>query len=166
MNIATIAVLRSSQKSIFWSPPGFKEVSEAAMATFKHPLSDDLTVVNAYNAYLHVRKIMAEKTKDNDVSHGGLINWRAEQVLNAGVLEDVLASQVRLDEWLQEIAKLEMKMASITDSTIVVKALATAFSTHPAINSSEDQYRTVHENSPALLLSNSSWLQQQYEWVT
>jgi pre-mRNA-splicing factor ATP-dependent RNA helicase DHX15/PRP43 len=57
MDIVDIALLCSSQATIFMRPAQYRQVADLAKTAFAHPLSDHLSLANAFNAYMHVRRI-------------------------------------------------------------------------------------------------------------
>lgn len=94
-----------------------------------------------------------------------LERWCIRHGLNIQALEDAEGERAELGAFLEDTCKITPSRASITDMTSVRKALAVAFCTHAAIHRSGDTYRTVHENTPALLSPHSSLVGSNYEWV-
>lgn len=84
--------------------------------------------------------------------------------LNIRALEEVRQTRLSMVSFLTK-AKIAPSRAGVTDVTAVRKALAIAFFTHSAFNYTGDIYRTVHENTPALLSPQSSLIRGNYEWI-
>ncbi|KAK7418465.1 hypothetical protein QQX98_003957 [Neonectria punicea] len=161
MDIVDIALLCSSPAPIFMRPAQYRQVADLAKTAFAHPLSDHLTLANAFNAYMHVCRIHQQENGPNF----DLGDWCSEHGLNMRALEEVRKARLGLTPFLRDVAKIAPTRASITDMTSVRKALAIAFCTHAALHHTGDVYRTVHENTPALLSPGSSLVNACYEWV-
>lgn len=160
MEIVDIALLCSSQTPIFMRPAQYRQVADLAKTAFAHPLSDHLTLTNAFNAYMHVRRVH-EQENDPEFDLG---DWCIDHGLNMRALEDVRNARLEITQFLED-SKIPPSRVSITDLTTVRKALAIAFCTHTALHYTGDVYRTVHENTPALLSPFSSLVGSNYEWV-
>ncbi|KAL7900496.1 hypothetical protein HDV64DRAFT_244362 [Trichoderma sp. TUCIM 5745] len=167
MNIVEIALLCSSQVSIFLRPAGYRQVADLARTAFMDSLSDHVTLSNAFNAYMRVREIHQQE----DGPDFSLDEWCLEHALNIQALEDVRNARLGLLTFLNEVNRRAGRIrypttrAPVTDMTSVRKTLAIAFCTHTAIHHSGDTYRTVHENTPALLAPLSSLVDANHEWV-
>ncbi|KDN62326.1 putative pre-mRNA-splicing factor ATP-dependent RNA helicase prp43 [Colletotrichum sublineola] len=161
MNIVDIALLCNSQSSIFLRPPQYRQVADVARTAFAHPLSDHLTLTNAFDAYMQVRRIHQQENPPKF----DLGVWCTDHFLNMEALEQVRIARQRLSPFLSDVAKIPPTSASVMDTTSVRKALAIAFHTHSAIHHTGDEYRTVHENTPALLSPLSFLVGANYEWI-
>jgi pre-mRNA-splicing factor ATP-dependent RNA helicase DHX15/PRP43 len=161
LDIVDIAVLCSSQTSIFLRPSGYQQVGDLLRTKFSHPLSDHISLLNAFNAYILAR----DERKEPNNSEESLVDWCMENALNMGALEEALLTRTRLSRFLKFTAKIKASWASVTDMISIRKALAIAFCTHTAIHRTGDAYRTVHENTPALLSPLSSLTGRNHEWV-
>ncbi|KAH7010035.1 hypothetical protein EDB80DRAFT_868555 [Ilyonectria destructans] len=161
MDIVDIALLCSSRASIFMRPAQYLQVADLARTTFSHPLSDHLSLANAFNACMQVRRIHLQENGPKF----NLGEWCLEHFLDMRALEEVRKTRQGIGRFLQDVAHIEPTRVSITDMTTVRKALAIAFCTHAAINRTGDEYRTVHEKTPALLSPLSSLVGERYEWI-
>lgn len=161
LDIVDIAVLCSSQTSIFLRPSGYQQVADLLRTRFSHPLSDHISLLNAFNAYTLAR----DRLKELNVPEEILADWCMENALNRGALEEALSTRERLSRFLKSTAKIRATRASVTDIISIRKALAIAFCTHTAIHRTGDAYRTVHENTPALLSPLSSLVGRNHEWI-
>ncbi|EXU99610.1 oligonucleotide/oligosaccharide-binding (OB)-fold and helicase associated domain protein [Metarhizium robertsii] len=161
MEMVDIALLCSSQASIFLRPAQYQQAADYLMKSFQHSLSDHLTLANAFNAYMQVRQLHQQE--------GGpkfdLAEWCSRFFLNIQALEAVYLQRQELRSFMESQAKFAPTHASVQDMTCVRKALAIAFCTHTAIHHSGDVYRTVHENTSALLAPLSSLVGGDYEWI-
>lgn len=161
--IIKIAVVCSISKDIFLRASGFHHVDDTARSAFKHPLSDHLTILNAFNAYLIVR----HKFKDAEgYGHYAIKRWCYEHALNARALQE--ANQLRSKvEWVytRNMRVNKIPFADPNDLTKVRKALAVALFTHTAIHKRRDGYATVHENADGMLAPDSSLVENGYEWI-
>ncbi|KZL66600.1 pre-mRNA splicing factor ATP-dependent RNA helicase PRP43 [Colletotrichum tofieldiae] len=161
MNIVDIALLCSSQSPIFMRPAQYRQVADLAKTAFAHPLSDHLTLTNAFDAYMQARRIHQQVNGPKF----DLGIWCTDHFLNMQALEQVRIARLELGHFLANVAKIPPTRTSIVDMTSVRKALAIAFHTHSAIHRTGDEYRTVHENTPALLSPLSSLVGGNYEWI-
>ncbi|KAM0259567.1 hypothetical protein ACHAQJ_003293 [Trichoderma viride] len=161
LDIVDIAVLCSSQTSIFLRPSGYQQVGDLLRTKFSHPLSDHISLLSAFNAYILAR----DERKEPNNSEESLVDWCMENALNMGALEEALSTRERLSRFLKFAAKIRATRASVTDMISIRKALAIAFCTHTAIHRTGDAYRTVHENTPALLSPASSLVGRNHEWI-
>ncbi|PNP53779.1 hypothetical protein THARTR1_05903 [Trichoderma harzianum] len=160
LDMLDIAVLCSSQTSIFLRPPGYHQVADFLRTQFAHPLSDHLTHLNAFNAYLKARGALQERFSN---PQSVLEEWCMEHALNMQALEEVCTAREIARRFLKD--KIAPTRASVTDMTSIRNTLAVAFCTHTAIHHSADVYRTVHEDTPALLSSVSSLVGRNHEWI-
>ncbi|CAG9994486.1 unnamed protein product, partial [Clonostachys byssicola] len=160
-DIVDIAVLCSSQKPIFLQPLGIVRVARAAQEAFMRPGSDHLTLLNAFRAFMHARRSF-EGQEDSEMA---LRHWCLVNFLSMEALEEVRLARQAVGSFLHTNTKLTLSCASITDETTIPKTLAIAFFTHTAIHRTGDEYRTVHENFPALLSPDSALVGANYEWV-
>lgn len=161
MDIVDIALLCSSRTPISMRPVQYEQVADLARTAFAHPLSDHLTLANAFNAYMHVRRIHMQE----DLPRFDLGAWCSSYALNMRALEEVRIARRDLGPFLAQDATIIPTRVSITDMIAVRKALAIAFCTHTAICRAGDEYRTVHENTPGLLSPLSSLVGAGYEWI-
>ncbi|EHK17761.1 uncharacterized protein TRIVIDRAFT_226707 [Trichoderma virens Gv29-8] len=161
LDILDIALLCSSQKSIFIRPAGYRQAADLARTAFADPLSDHLTLANAFNTYMRVRQLNDQKNRPKI----DLERWCTRHFLNMRALEEIDIKRGEMGASLEDTCKITPGRTSITDTTSVRKVLAIAFCTHTAIYRSGDTYRTVHENTPALLSPHSSLVGGNYEWI-
>lgn len=167
MNIVDIALLCSSQPSIFLRPSRFRQVADLSSAFFEDPLSDHLTLTNAFDAYTQAHQLHQQENGPKF----DLAGWCLHHGLNMGALEKVHKERLGLGRWLNAIHKgplditIPRTRAPATDAMRVRKALAIAFCTQTAIRRKEDEYRTVHGNASALLSQHSSLVQGNHEWI-
>ncbi|TQN69813.1 Pre-mRNA-splicing factor ATP-dependent RNA helicase PRP43, partial [Colletotrichum shisoi] len=159
LDVADIALLCSSRRPVFLRPAHYRQVADLAKTAFAHPLSDHLTLLNAFNAYIQVCKTRA------DDPNFDLGNWCSEKGLDMRAQEEVRSARGQLVRFLRGAAMTKATCASITNTTVIRKALAIAFCTHTAVNRTGDEYRTVHENAPALLSPLSALVGGSHEWV-
>lgn len=157
-----IAALCSTQASIFLRPSGYQQAADLLRTQFAHPLSDHLTHLNALNAYRRTRDILKERFS---CSQDMLEEWCMEHALNIRALEEVCTVRDIAENFLHRSRKIDADKASVMDMTSVRNALAVAFCTHTAIHHSGDVYRTVHENTPALLSPASSLVGGNHDWI-
>lgn len=167
LNIVDIALLCTSQPSIFLRPSGFRQAAGPSRTAFEDPLSDHLTLANAFNAYLQARQLYVQESGPKF----DLAGWCLYHGLNMRALEQVCESRDDLESFLENLdngpnnIRIPFTRAPATDATIVRKALAIAFCTQTAIRRKGDEYRTVHGNASALLSSHSSLVQGNHEWI-
>ncbi|KAH8122227.1 P-loop containing nucleoside triphosphate hydrolase protein [Trichoderma asperelloides] len=167
MNIVDIALLCSSERSIFLRPPGFQQVADLMKAFFADPLSDHLTLANAFDAYMQARQLHQQ----GNGPKFDLAGWCFDHALNIGALEEVCRARLSFGNFLNDTdkgsknIKIPRTRAPATDTARVRKALAIAFCTQTAIRRTEDAYRTVHGNASALLSPHSSLVEGNHEWV-
>lgn len=167
MNIVDIALLCSSQTSIFLNPSAYREIANFGSAFFKDSISDHLTLANAFDAYMLARELYQQ---ENGFKFD-LGDWCFDNGLNIGALEEVRKARLSFGNFLNDIdkgphnIKIPRTRAPAGDATRVRKALAIAFCTQTAIHRTEDVYRTIHENTSALLSPHSSLVEGNYEWV-
>lgn len=139
-----IALLCSSQTSIFSHPSGFRQVTDLNRAFFQDPLSDHLTLANAFDAYMLARELHEQENGYNfDVG-----DWCFDRGLDMSFLK--IVHQNPLD------IKIPKTRAPATDTGRIRKALAIAFCTQTAIRRKDDEHCTVHDNAFALLSPHSS----------
>ncbi|GKT97746.1 LOW QUALITY PROTEIN: pre-mRNA splicing factor ATP-dependent RNA helicase PRP43 [Colletotrichum tofieldiae] len=153
MNIVDIALLCSSQSPIFMRPAQYRQVADLAKTAFAHPLSDHLTLTNAFDAYMQARRIHQQVNGPKF----DLGIWCTDHFLNMQALEQVRIARLELGHFLANVAKIPPTRTSIVDMTSVRKALAIAFHTHSAIHRTGDEYRTVHENTPRSCHHSALW---------
>lgn len=162
LDVLDIAVLCGTQTPIFLRPSGYHQVADLLKTQFEHPLSDHLTYLNAFNAYMRVQQILQERFSVG--SERILADWCMENGLNIRALEEACKARDRVSIFLKE-RKVEASRASVMDMTSIRNALAVAFCTHTAIHYRGDVYRTVHENTSALLSPVSSLVGRNHEWI-
>lgn len=160
LDMLDIAALCSTQTSIFLRPSGYQQAADLLRTQFAHPLSDHLTHLNAFNAYMRAREALRERFSD---PRSMLEEWCMENFLNIRALEEVCTAREMAARFLK--GKIAPSRASVMDMTSVRNALAVAFCTHTAIHYSGDVYRTVHENTDALLSPISSLVGRNHEWI-
>ncbi|CAH0034432.1 unnamed protein product [Clonostachys rhizophaga] len=80
-------------------------------------------------------------------------------------LEEVHLARKTVGNFLHVNTKLTPSCASISDEWRIRKTLAIAFVTYTAIHRVGDEYRTVHENFPALLSPDSALVGENFQWV-
>lgn len=159
-DMVDIALLCSSQKPIYVLHPAVRRSSVEAKRIFQVEASDHINMAVAFNAYMRVRKLQ-EDGADIDLDE-----WCEIHFLNKAALETVRLDRLKLATILaSKKMKLSPNRASIMDTTSIRKALARAFPTHAAILSWGDRYKTVHENTDALLDPYSALVHRQCEWV-
>ncbi|CAH0027487.1 unnamed protein product [Clonostachys rhizophaga] len=161
MNMVDIAVVCSSQSSLFLRPASYRQVADVAKTAFAHPLSDHLTLANAFNAYMNARKVHRETNPPSF----DLGEWCLENFLDMRALERARIHRLQVASFLVDEAKMAPTIVSVMDPDTVRKALAIALCTHTAIWCTGDQYRTVHENAPGLLSATSPLVDECYEWI-
>ncbi|KAM0514559.1 hypothetical protein ACHAPE_006855 [Trichoderma viride] len=167
LNIVDIALLCSSQPSIFLRQSKSREAVDLSRVSFEDPLSDHLTLANAFNAYMQVRQLYEQENGPKF----DLAGWCLYHGLNMRALEEVCKSRDNLEDFLRQPIKylkdinILWTRAPDTDTTRVRRALAIAFCTQTAIHRTGDEYRTVHGNTSALLSSQSSLIQGNHEWI-
>ncbi|OIW23215.1 P-loop containing nucleoside triphosphate hydrolase protein [Coniochaeta ligniaria NRRL 30616] len=154
LDICIIAAMRSTTLPIFTRPPGFLRVADVAKSAFKHPLSDHLMLLNVFNAY---KQVVWQGKVD-------ILHWCNEHAVNMIGIEQALATFNNLAESMQS-AKLDLTQCSVLDRTPILRAMAVGFATRTAIYYKQDEYRTVPENSPALIDQFSSLVDVHHEWL-
>ena len=174
-----IAVLCSLQRPIFLRPWGYTQVAGLLHTAFAHPLSDHLTLVNAFNAYFHVRTIhkarkaardkpAAERSEQEALDAAkpdfSLEGWCHVHALSSPALEDAITMRRQLNRSLAA-ADISGSRAEITDLTTVRKALALAFPNRVAIHHAGSAYRAVPENTGGLVLPASPLFGRTSEWI-
>ncbi|KAI9901934.1 hypothetical protein N3K66_003751 [Trichothecium roseum] len=159
IDIVDIALVCSSQKSIFTTKPHFQELADLSQMAFAAYPSDHLALLNAFGLYLR-----AFENKDD--TNFSLQEWCALHFLYMQTLEEIRRKRQELGSILKNVAKLPPTRASIREPWRVQKALAIAFCNQTAIfHATPDEYRTVHENVATRLPPLSSLLGGNYEWV-
>mgnify|MGYP000860850772 CR=1 FL=1 len=159
MDIVDIALVCSSQKSIFTNKPEFRELEDLSRMAFAAYPSDHLALLNAFGLYMR-----AFEHKDDP--NFSLQEWCAVHFLDMQVLEEIRWKRQELGPFLKNVAKLPPTRASTREPWRVQKALAIAFCNQTAIfHATPDEYRTVHENVATRLSPLSSLLGGNYEWV-
>ena len=162
MDIVDIAVMCSTQKSIFANPPQWEQVTDVSMAVFPTCPSDHIALANAFNMYMLAR----EKHQKPDGLIFDLTAWCDAHSLNHQALEEARKLREAIGPFLKGTAKLNPTRASMQGQTPVLKALAIALCTQAAIfQGSHDEYRTVHENVAARLEPHSALVNGNYEWI-
>lgn len=161
MTMVDIAVLCNSSKSILTPMPRYEQVADMCRAVVAGYPSDHFALVNAFNTYMRVRRMHEKSPTFN------LRNWCKAHFLDHAALEEARETRGALTPFLKQCAKYPPTRKSTTDNAIAQKALALALCTQVAVSSGRaaGEYRTVHENVPTLLGSNSSLLPGDYEWV-
>lgn len=161
MTMVDIAVLCNSSKSILTPMPRYEQVADMSRAAVAGYPSDHLALVNAFDTYIRVREMHGKNPAFN------LRNWCKVHFMDYAALEEAYGARDALTPFLKQCARYPPTRKSTTDNAIVQKALAIALCTQVAVSSSRatGEYRTVHENVPALLGFNSSLLPGDYEWV-
>lgn len=101
MNIVDIALLCSSETSIFLRPPGFQQVADLMKAFFADPLSDHLTLANAFDAYMQARQLHQQENGPKSDPAG----WCFDHALNIGALEEVCRARLNFGNFLNDIDK-------------------------------------------------------------
>lgn len=160
-DIVDIAVLCSSQKSIYVNPRMGRRTALEMRRMFQVEPSDHINLAAAFNAYMHIREL-AEDNKNIDLD-----GWCDQHYLNKAALESVREDRLKLGPILAaRKMQLRPNRASPADTTLIRKALARAFCTHAAlIDTQGDIYYTVHENTMALLEPWSALVHREVEWV-
>lgn len=136
-------------------------------AFFADPLSDHLTLANAFDAYMQARQLHQQENGPKF----DLAGWCFDHALNIGALEEVCRARLNFGNFLNDIdkgsknIKIPRTRAPATDTARVRKALAIAFCAQTAIRRTEDAYRTVHGNASALLSPHSSLVEGNHEWI-
>ncbi|VUC31787.1 unnamed protein product [Clonostachys rosea] len=148
--IVDIAISCSSQNSIFVRPPeALINVAEAARGAFMHPMSDHITLLNAFNAYMHTRRMLeGEEDLETALRHWCMVNF-----LSMEALEEVHLARRTSN------TKIKAFYALATNELSIAKTLATAFFTHIAIHHTDADHEWVVYTS-LLLSGGKQYLQQ------
>ncbi|KAG5760673.1 hypothetical protein H9Q72_011216 [Fusarium xylarioides] len=167
--MVTIAAAESTQQSMFLRPRPFRYTADLAHQRFSCPVSDQMTLMNAFHAYIRAKNqfqtLMGKAAADKAVDE-----WCAHAFLNRGVLEEVHRLRQQLKESFKSLFGQEPAVSDFLSSdydTNIRKALARSFFYRSAIRdpAGPDWYKTVHDNWPAGLDPDSSLVGCRHEWV-
>jgi len=126
-----------------------------------HPLSDHITLQNAYNAYMEARRIQLEGNITVDLDF-----WCSERGLDHRALEEARLQRQDLGSHLKA-AGMKAEIASIKNTTSILRALAVAFCTRTAHlgRYGDDRYQTVHGNICGLVSPSSALAGRCCKWI-
>ncbi|KAI0125863.1 P-loop containing nucleoside triphosphate hydrolase protein [Xylariales sp. AK1849] len=154
--IVTLAAIASSQHPIFLRPYAHRYVADAARAQFGHPKSDHITQLNAFLAFMRTKLETVIPPEQ----------WCKDHFLSFRVLEEVEQTRAQLKRHFDPREIFGSNAFSHPDySTNILKALALGLFNQSAIKMSGDEYRTVHDNQPALLHAESALVGAPDKWV-
>ncbi|EJP63143.1 pre-mRNA splicing factor ATP-dependent RNA helicase PRP43 [Beauveria bassiana ARSEF 2860] len=156
IDMIDLAVVCSSQKSIFLRPAGHEQVADLARAMFQYAPSDHLTLLNAFHQFERA----LEKSKSNkDFS---LQDWCNTHYLDINVLEEVLQTRAIV---VRQFKKTDIRPSTANIRSFdFIKALARAFCNQIAYLDN-DSYRTVNTHVMARLSAHSCLLNDNAVWV-
>ncbi|KAK8143321.1 hypothetical protein G3M48_007394 [Beauveria asiatica] len=156
IDMIDLAVLCSSQKSIFLRPAGHEQVADLSRAMFQYGPSDHLTLLNAFHQFQRA----VEKSETNkDFSLKG---WCNTHYLDINVLEEVLQTRAIVGGGFTR-TNIRPSTASMR-SPGFIKALARAFCNQIAYLEN-GSYRTVNTHVMARLSPHSCLVNQNAVWV-
>lgn len=173
--IMSIAAIMSTQKSIFIRPRPIRNVADLTRAQFANPLSDHITHLNAFHAYIRTKDEVEspeekEESKTVEEPKIRLKRWCLDHFLSYGVLEEVSRIRKQLKMMLEQHGLLRstktIRFGDPNYETNIRKALALSFFYQSAIKTdSDDMYRTIHHNVHGLIHWNSALLHRDNQWV-
>lgn len=156
IDMVDIAVLCSSQKSIFLRPAGDEMAADRARAMFEYGGSDHITLLNAFRQF--------EKAYDKSESdvNFSLSDWCKKHYLDLDVLAEALDARVNVS---RRVASTKLRAStSLMSSPGLIKAIARAFSNQIAYFDGNN-YRTVNTHVMARVPPHSSLLRRSAAWV-
>lgn len=161
MDIVDIAMICTSDRCIYLKPQPIEQLADVARMRIGATCSSDhIAMVDAFNAYTHVERMR------HDGKQIDLELWCSRRFLDIRALELVREKRERFGSYLKKDAKLKPSRASTKNITVVAKALATAFCTQIAFCFNRTgEYRTVHDNVPALIGPRSAALKRNHTLV-
>ncbi|KAI4597189.1 hypothetical protein KJ359_004701 [Pestalotiopsis sp. 9143b] len=158
--IISLAALSSTQSSIFLRPYSHRYAADLIeRPNFGHPLSDHITMLNAYHAWHIV---------NNEHEQVVTAKWSEKHGLSDKTLREVNSIHSELVQSLAQLLGDKHPGAKFNDSeyaTNIRKALAAGLFLNSAIRvQGEDNYRTWNKQD-ALLSPASALVGGQHEWV-
>lgn len=146
-NMLSIAAVCSTQQPIFARPRPHQNAANLVKSGFQDMLSDHMTLLNAFNAWLRMRK-------REDVHE-----WCFVHFLNPQALEEannILESLLGFMAQNFNITGVKPALCRDTEDWRIRAALATAFFTQVAMHHKGKAYRTVPDNVECLITADSA----------
>jgi hypothetical protein len=114
--------------------------------------------LRAFEAY---KAVCERKEEDPDLD---IDLWCSEHGLNKTSLDRVQSQMKPMEKFLKR-AKIPLASAPLDDPVRLRRALVRGLCTQSAIYHNGHEYRTVYENTPALVSQHSSLRGAQHEWI-
>ncbi|KAI9167615.1 Pre-mRNA-splicing factor ATP-dependent RNA helicase PRP43 [Paramyrothecium foliicola] len=140
-----IAVLCSTQKSIFLRPAQFAQAADLIRQNLTSYPSDHIALLNAYHAYSLAYN---KSTKDKNFN---LDAWCSSMFLSRDALEDADKTREAVGGFAKDVMRIPATRALTTNPVAICKALARTFYTQTAFCKNDGLYRTIPEHVCVLL---------------
>ncbi|KAG9256042.1 P-loop containing nucleoside triphosphate hydrolase protein [Emericellopsis atlantica] len=158
LDMATIGLLCEARPPIFERRDPFTQCMNLAHTAFADPLSDHIALLKAFSAYEYV---LEKHSQDAAID---VEAWCSHHALSKDGLDGVHKQLKDMATFLLN-AKIEPGRTLLTDTVRLRRALVKGLCTQSAIHYKGLEYRTIYENTPALVSPFSSLWEAQREWI-